>query len=80
MVVEVDVSNVLPGDHPAANNAGIWLREHLNVPAQCTIFEQFEEYFDCRIDVDDRKDYWMQPNKIVFASGADATAFVLKWA
>ena len=79
MDIKVDVRNVLPGDHPALNEAGIWLREHLKVPHKETIFEQFEEYFDCRIDADDRKDYWMQPNKIVFASGADATAFVLKW-
>lgn len=79
MDVKVDVTNVLPGNHPAANNAGVWLREHLAVPAQQTIFEQFEEYFDCRIDVDDRRDYWMEPNKIVFASSAELMAFVLKW-
>ena len=79
MDIKVDVSNVLLGDHPATNNAGVWLREHLGIPPNQTIFEQFEEYFDCRIDVDDRKDYWMQPNKIVFASSAAATAFVLKW-
>lgn len=79
MDVKVDVTNVLPGNHHAANNAGVWLREHLAVPAQQTIFEQFEEYFDCRIDVDDRRDYWMEPNKIVFASSAELMAFVLKW-
>jgi len=80
MDIEVDVRNVLPGDHPALNEAGIWLREHLKVPYQETIFEQFEEYFNCRIDVDDRKDYFMQPNKVVFENSAALTAFLLKWA
>jgi hypothetical protein len=79
MDVKVDVSNVLPGDHPAADNAGIWLRQHLQIEPQYTIFEEFEEYFNCRIDVADRKDTWMQPNKFVFETGADVTAFVLKW-
>ena len=79
MEVKVDVTNVLPGDHAALENAAIWLREHLNIPEQCTVFEQFEEYFDCRIEVADRKDYWMQPDKVVFGSGAEVTAFVLKW-
>jgi hypothetical protein len=71
--------NVLDGGHEATNNAAIWLREHLNIPSQCTIFEQFEEYFNCRIDVDDRKDYFMQPNTITFNNPADLTAFLLKW-
>ena len=79
MDVKVDVSNVLPGDHPAADNAGTWLRQHLKIPTHCTIFEQFEEYFNCRIDVDNRNDTWMQPNKFVFETGADVTAFVLRW-
>lgn len=79
MDVKVDVTNVLPGDHVSVHNAAVWLREHLNLHPQQTIFEQFEEYFDCRIDVDDRKDYFMTPNKIVFVSGADAVAFLLKW-
>jgi hypothetical protein len=79
MDVKVDVKNVLPGNHQSLENAAVWLREHLNVPEQYTIFEQFEEYFNCRIDVDDRKDYWMQPNKVVFDSSAELMAFVLKW-
>ena len=79
MEVKVDVTNVLPGSHPSTCNAGIWLREHLAIPANCTIFEEFEEYFNCRIDVDDRRDYWMEPNKVVFKSSADLLAFVLKW-
>ena len=79
MDVKVDVTNVLPGNHPATNNAAVWLREYLNVPHNCTIFEQFEQHFNCRIDVDDRKDYWMEPNKVVFGSGAELMAFVLKW-
>lgn len=80
MDVKVVVSNVLPGEHVALHNAAVWLREHLNIPRQCTIFEQFEQYFNCRIDVDDRKDYFMQPNKVVFESSQDLTAFLLKWA
>ena len=79
MDVKVDIGTVLPGSHPALDNAGIWLREHLNIPPQCTIFEQFEEYFDCRIDVDDRKDYFMQPNNVVFADSKSLMAFLLKW-
>lgn len=79
MVTEVDVSNVLPGDHLALENAAIWLREHLNVPEQCTIFEDFEKYFNCKIDVDDRRDYWMQPNRVVFGNSRELTAFLLKW-
>ena len=79
MDVKVDVNNVLPGEHEALNNAAIWLREHLQVPKNQTIFKQFEEHFNCRIDVDDRRDYFMQPNKVVFETGADVTAFVLRW-
>lgn len=75
----MDVSNVLPGNHSALENAAIWLREYLNVPEQCTIFEQFEKYFNCKIDVDDRRDYWMQPNRVVFENSVSLTAFLLKW-
>ena len=80
MDVKVDVRNVLPGSHPSLDNAAIWLRKHLNVPYNETIFEHFEEYFDCRIEVDNRKDYFMQPNKVVFETNAALTAFLLKWA
>ena len=79
MDVKVDVGNVLAGDHPSADNAGIWLREHLQIHPQYTIFEEFEEYFNCRIDVADRKDNWATPNKFVFESSAELTAFVLRW-
>lgn len=77
--VNIDVSNVLPGDHPAADTAAIWLRGHLKIHPRYTIFDEFEEYFKCRIDVDDRKDNMMQPNKFIFESGEAVTAFVLKW-
>lgn len=77
--ITVDCRNVLPGDHDSANNAGIWLREHLNIDSNCTIFEQFEEYFNCRIEVADRTDYWMQPDRIVFNRSEDLTAFLLRW-
>lgn len=79
MDVKVDVRNVLPGGHDSANNAAAWLREHLNIDPKYTIFEQFEEYFNCRIDVDDRADAWMCPNKIVFSKPSELTAFVLRW-
>lgn len=79
MDVKVGVNNVLPGGHEALNNAGIWLREHLQIPYNQTIFEEFEEHFNCRIEVEDRKDYFMQPIKVVFETGADVTAFVLRW-
>ncbi len=79
MDVKVDVGNVLDGGHESTNNAGIWLREHLQIPSHCTIIEQFEDYFNCRIIMVDRHDAWMQPDKIVFETSADLTAFVLKW-
>lgn len=79
MDFKVDVSNVLPGSHPAADNAGIWLRNHLNIRSYKPLFDEFEEYFNCRVDVDDRKDHWLQPNKIVFETSADLMAFLLKW-
>jgi len=79
MDVKVDVRNMLPGDHTALENAAIWLREHFSIPENQTVFIQFEEYFNCRIDVDDRRDYWMQPNKVVFENSKDLTAFLLKW-
>ena len=75
----MDVSNVLPGDHEALHNAAVWLRLHLNIDTKHTIFSKFEEYFNCRIDVADRKDNWATPNKFVFESSAELTAFVLRW-
>lgn len=79
MDIKVDVDNVLRGDHQSLENAAIWLREHLNIPEQCTVFDDFEEYFNCRIEVDDRFDCWMEPNRVVFESSTDLTAFLLKW-
>jgi hypothetical protein len=79
MDFKVDVGNVLPGDHPAAENAARWLREHFDIPVQFTLFDEFEQYFDCRIDVDDRKDNWMMPNKIIFENRADLMMFILRW-
>lgn len=79
MDVKVDVSNVLPGNHAALENAAIWLRGYLQVPENCTIIEHFEEYFNCRVDIGDRMDYWMEPDKVVFESNAELMLFVLKW-
>lgn len=79
MDVEVDITNVLPGQHRALENAAIWIREHFNIPEDETIFEKFEENFNCQIEVDDRNDYWMQPNKVVFKNNKDLIAFLLKW-
>ena len=79
MDVKVVIDNVLPGSHPSTNNAGIWLREHLNIPSYQPLFTQFEEYFNCRVDVDDRRDSWMEPNKVIFENSADLTAFLLRW-
>ena len=73
------MSNILYGEHPAANNAGIWLRDHLHIPSHLSIVDEYEKYFNCRVDIDDRVDSWMMPNKIVFASNADLTAFLLRW-
>lgn len=79
MDVEMDVRNVLLGNHDSAHNAGVWLRKHLNIDPKFTIFEQFEEYFNCRIEVDDRTDAWMCPNKIEFEKTSDLTVFLLRW-
>lgn len=79
MDIKVDLGNILDGSHESTNNAGAWLREHLQIPSNCSVIDQFEEYFNCRIIMDDRNDAWMEPTKIVFESSADLTAFVLKW-
>ena len=79
MDVKVDVSNVLPGSHSSTSRAAAWLRDELNIPMHETVFEQFEEYFNCRIVVEDRHDSWMQPDKIVFENNQDLVAFLLKW-
>ena len=76
MDVKVVIDNVLPGDHPASDAAGIWLREHFKIPSYTPIFSKFEEYFNCRIDVDDRTDSWIQPNKAVFETGEIGRAHV----
>ena len=79
MDVEMDVTNTLPGNHVALENAAVWLREHFDVPGDQTIFKQFEEHFRCRIDVDDRTDNWMQPNRVTFENSAALTEFLLRW-
>lgn len=79
MDVKMDVGNVLDGAHESLHNAAMWLRAHLNIPANCTIFKEFEEYFNCRIEVDDRRDSWLQPTLVVFTTSAEVTAFVLRW-
>ena len=79
MDVKVVINNVLPGDHHAADNAAVWLREHLSIPMQLALFDEFEQYFNCRVDVDDRRDSWMEPNKVIFENSADLTAFLLRW-
>lgn len=73
------MSNLLPGDHPSTHNAALWLREHLGIPREDTIFAEFEQHFDCRIDVGDPADNWMQPNTIEFPTAEDLTMFVLRW-
>ena len=79
MDFKVDITNVLPGDHHSADNAGMWLREHLSIPRHLSLFDEFEQYFNCRVDVDDRTASWMAPNKVVFENSQDLTAFVLRW-
>ena len=79
MDVKVDVSNVILGSHESTNNAGIWLREHLDIPSYQPILNEFEEHFDCRVISESRTDPWAEPEKIVFATPADALAFMLKW-
>lgn len=79
MDVKVDLTHILPGEHPATDNAARWLRGYFNIPSDRALFDKFEEYFDCRVDVDDRRDYFMQPNKIIFETSADLTAFLLRW-
>ena len=79
MDVKVDVSNILPGDHESLNNAGIWLREHLNIPHQLTIFEQFEEYFNCKVVREPPHDLVHGRIYAVFDSEQDAAWFIMKW-
>lgn len=79
MDAKVDISNVLPGDHPSTDNAARWLRQHLDISPECTIFNEFERHFDCQIQVQDLLDPWMQPDQIVFRTQKDLLAFVLRW-
>lgn len=79
MDVKVDLSHIIPGSHDSTNNAGIWLRENLQIPKNKPIFDQFEQYFNCRVVVEDRNDCWIEPDKIVFENSVDALAFLLKW-
>jgi hypothetical protein len=79
MDIKVDLGNVLPGSHESTSNAARWLREYLGYDLVKPLFDEFEEYFNCRIDVDDRNDWFMEPNKIIFETSADMTMFVLKW-
>lgn len=72
-------SNVVHGENTALDNAACWLREYLGIPGSETIFEQFEEYFNCRLVVGDITDPWYCPDYAVFASAEDATMFLLKW-
>lgn len=79
MATEMDISTILLGSHPATHNSARWLRHHLNIPAECTIFKEFEQYFDCSICVADRSDAWMEPDRVVFKNSTDLLAFVLRW-
>lgn len=80
MDIKVELSHIIPGSHQSTDNAGIWLREHLKIPSHKPIFEQFEQYFNCRVVASDLNDCWAQPDCVVFENGADALAFLLKWA
>lgn len=80
MDFKVDLSNVIPGSHQSTNNAAIWLREELGIPFNQTILDQFEEHFNCRVVAESRTDPWLEPEKIVFETSADALAFLLRWA
>lgn len=67
------------GEIDAFNNAAIWLREHLDIPQQCTIFNEFEEHFNCRLLGVDRGDSFACPSYVQFNTERDAIAFFLKW-
>jgi len=73
------MTRLLPGDHPSTHNAALWLRQHLGIEPGYTIFAEFEQHFNCRIDVSDRADTWMQPNTIEFPTAEELTMFVLRW-
>lgn len=70
---------VLPGDHPALENAAIWLRREFCIPTECTVFDVFEKYFNCRIVVDDRTDNWMMPTRVEFVNEKECILFLLKY-
>ncbi len=73
-------NRTLPGTSESLHNAGVWLREHLNVPPRHTIFDEFEKYFNCQLVVEHREDPWYCPDRAVFNTEQDLTAFLLRWA
>ena len=73
-------SRTLAGNLESLHNAAAWLREYLDVHPQDTIFDQFEEYFNCQLVVEHRQDPWYCPDKAIFNTEQDLTAFLLRWA
>ena len=73
------MSNVIPGNCEAAHNAAVWLRKQFNIEAKKPIFNLFEEHFNCKLNLVDRRDPWECPKTIKFKTGEEATMFLLKW-
>lgn len=69
----------LRGDSGCLENAAIWLRGHLKLDDDCTIFPQFEQEFNCRIIAKTRDDPWLYPDWVEFKSSEELMMFVLRW-
>lgn len=56
--------------------AGLWVRQKYQIPVECTIDEQFEQEFHCKIS----RDEFGFSRDIVFDTEEDYLLFVLRWA
>jgi hypothetical protein len=69
----------LPGDTPCLDRAARWLRVKTGRGEYMTIFEEFEQEFNCTIIADSREDPWAYPELVKFKSKEDLLMFVLRW-
>lgn len=69
----------LDGSSEALNRAAAWLRQHLAIPPEDTIFQQFEQHFGCCLAVENREDPWYCPTWAEFSTEQDLTMFLLRW-
>ena len=79
MVAEPEIMT-LNGDHPACHASASWLRDHFQIPDNETIFDLYQEYFNCELQGFNPNDPWYVPDLVIFDSETDLTMFLLRWA